>query len=254
MVPRAYLITAAAGVLALLAALTLRFKMQQKSYAVSPEQREKDSATDAGNQVYESPIRPLPTPALEVKPWDSYKPLSEAEAEEFAAVETQIRKYLTWGHMDPEEVAVFRQTLFKLGDRAIADLARDLAQLTQRDIPDKAAAEEFIHKIDALGYFADSTNSLAFDAIKALATRPVTWDQSGELVNPLEANITFEMFDLFARFRPEQAAQFIMGIEKQHRVAYFTHYAYGRKLAGKTLEDIDQELKKVFGSPELALN
>jgi hypothetical protein len=86
-----------------------------------------------------------------------------------------------------------------------------------------------------------------------MAKRPISWNDAGQLLNPVEANITFEMFDLFAKQRPTEAVAHISTIEKKHRQAYFTHYAYGRKLAGRTMEEIDIELRAVFGSPELAL-
>lgn len=200
-----------------------------------------------------TPLVPDDEDLKPVSPWDYHQPLTKSEKEEFKKAEAQVQKFLTWGKMDPEAVPAFRQTLFKMGDRAIADLARGLSQITKDDIHDKASAEAIVHKIDALGYFANSQNPLAADSAAYLAKRPITWNENGELLNPVEANITFEMFDLFARYRPGEAAQFIKTIDKKHRAGYFTHYAYGRKLAGRTMEEIDQELRNVFGSPELAL-
>ncbi len=201
--------------------------------------------------------KPLPLPGTEalkpVSPWDFHEPLTADEKKEFEAAEAQVRKFLTWGKMDPEAVPAFRQTLFKMGDRAIADLARGLSQITKDEITSKTDAEAVVHRIDALGYFANSENPLAADSVAHLAKRPITWNENGKLANPVEANITFEMFDIFARFRPSDAAEFISTIDKKHRSGYFTRYAYGRKLAGKTMDEIDQELRAVFGSPDLAL-
>jgi hypothetical protein len=188
-----------------------------------------------------------------VNPWDPHQPLSAAENEEFEMVRIQVQKYLAWGKMDPEAIPVFRQTLFKLGDRAVAQLARELSQLSKESIKDKRDAETVVQKLDELAYFAASSHPLAGDSIAALAKRPVSWNDHGELQNPVEANITFEMFDIFAKLRPMEASNFIVSIDKKHRAAYFTRYAYGRKLAGKNLDDIDTELKLVFGSVELAL-
>lgn len=188
-----------------------------------------------------------------INPWDYHAPLSVEEKREFELVEAQIHKFLTWGKMDPNSVTTFRQILFKIGDRAIADIARELSNVTKEEIRDKNDAEGIVHKIDALAYFANSQNPLGADSVASLAKRPITWNDAGELINPVEANITFEMFDIFARVRPDEALQFIKNIDKKQRTAYFTHYAYGRKLAGKTMEEIDLELREVFGSPDLAL-
>ncbi len=192
-------------------------------------------------------------PTKSLSPWDYYQPLSADEKMEFEAAEAQVEKFLTWGRMDPEAVPAFRQTLFKMGDRAIADLARGLSEITEEDIANKADAESIIHKVDALAYFANSNNPLAADSVEFMAKRPIVWNGSNEIQNPVEANITFEMFDIFSCYRPEKAAQFITTVDKKYRQGYFTHYAYGRKLAGKTMDEIDNELRTVFGSPELAL-
>ena len=155
--------------------------------------------------------------------------------------------------MDEDAVPKFRTILFKIGERAVAELARDLSQVKKDDIKDKEDAEEVVYKLDQIAYFARSNNPIAHASIKELALRPVSWNPNGELINPIEANISFEMFDIYSQYQPAAAMAFIGTIDKKYRPAYFTRYAYGRKLAGKTLEEIDQELKNVFGSPELAL-
>jgi hypothetical protein len=133
----------------------------------APEPRE--TSTDAAFHVsLKVPVKPLKP----VRSWDFHKPLTTEEKKEFEAAEAQVQKFLTWGKMDPEAVPAFRQTLFKMGDRAIADIARGLSQVTKDDINDKADAEAIVHKIDVLGYFANSKNPLAGGSAAHLAKRP----------------------------------------------------------------------------------
>ncbi|MDQ3232215.1 MAG: hypothetical protein M3Q07_10375 [Pseudobdellovibrionaceae bacterium] len=214
---------------------------------------QKQPMTIQSSAVQKKAAMPLTEDLKPVAPWDYHQPLTADEKKEFERVETQVQKFLTWGEMDPEDVPEFRQTLFKMGDRAIADLARGLSQLTSDDIKDKATAQEIVRQIDQLAYFARTENPLAHDSIKALALRPVSWTPEGQLVNAVEANITLEAFDIYSQYHPIQALGHIQTIDKKYRPAFFTRYAYGRKLAGRTMEDIDLELKNVFGSPELAL-
>lgn len=189
---------------------------------------------------------------VEGKPWDRYPPLTEDEKRVFRPAEAQIRQFLMWGASDAGSIDEFRKILFLLGDKAVADIGRSLFYVNETVVQNKRDSDNLIEKIDMLGYFCISNFPLAHSVLESLATRDVTWNSQNNLENPLQAAITFEAFDLYAKYHPDRALELITKVRKQWRTAYFTHYAYGRRLVGKTMNDIDQELRNVFGSPELA--
>ncbi len=191
-------------------------------------------------------------PALR-KPWDLFPALTEEERRAFALVEEQIARFNSWGSIDQELSDEFQQILFRLGDRGIASIASKLYNLRPEDVQSEADAAAVLLDIDALAYFAKAKSNIAQDSIRELALTSIVWNQAGKLVDPIRATLAFEMFDIYSQYHPEAALHFIATIQKQHRSAYFTHYAYGRRLAGESLEAIDQEIRAVFLSPELAL-
>ncbi len=202
-------------------------------------------ASDSEN----TPITARP-PAPDMKPWDAFAPLDDDEKAAFNQVEEQIQKYLTWGHMDAAAIPAFRQTLFRLGERGVADLGRRLSALSTSDVGSKEDAARIIQEIDLFSYLTSVDFPLAHQIIQTLATRPVRWNDEGKMINGLEATITFEAFDLYARAKPSEALRYIDSIAPRYQPAYLTHFAYGRRLAGVSTEAIDHELRLVF--PHLA--
>jgi hypothetical protein len=185
--------------------------------------------------------------------WSNLQPLDQDEIKKFKTSEELISNYLQWGKMDADLVDGFRQSVAIYGERYVADLGRSLAKLHQTDISQKADAERVIENIDILGYFALTDMPAAQQVVEHLALRPVEWNNEGQIKDALQAVVTFEAFDLYARRFPKKSLDFIKTIDHVNRPAYFTHYAYGRKLAGISMESIDQELRLEFGSPELAI-
>lgn len=190
----------------------------------------------------------------ERRPWEGMVPLNPAEQIEFEAARLAIEKHLSWGKLEASEAAELQQQLFHLGDRAVADVGRKLANLTRDDVNQAEAGARVIDDVDLLGYLAAADFDLAKKIIAHLATRPVHWQESGKLADGIEAQISFELFVLYARDYPERALRFIQDILPPYRPAYFAQYAQGRRLAGQELDTIDTELREAFGSPQLALS
>lgn len=206
-------------------------------------------------KLLRAPLATEPLPTLERKPvwpWAPYAPLDEDERAAFRLVLEQIEKYQEWGAMDAALIPQFRQLLFQFGSRALADLGRRLAAIDAAAIETHADAAAIIDDLDTLAYFTRASFPLAHEIVRSFATRPIAWDQSGQLLDPLAALVTLEAFDLYARDNPTAARGYIKSIAPAHRAAYFTHFAYGRRLAGRTMQDIDRELRFAFKSPAAA--
>lgn len=178
--------------------------------------------------------------------WPQLAPLTDLEANQFKFVEAAISHYLEWGKMSPGTTEQFRSIMWQLGERAAAQYGRSLNSLRNAAV-DQSRAEKAIDQIDMLAYFATAGQPTAYDAIQMLASRPIGWDASGTPKDWTAATITLEAFDVLAKIAPHKAAGIANQSPPDHRVAYITHYIYGRKLAGKISEDIKTEVAQTFG-------
>ncbi|HET9239246.1 MAG TPA: hypothetical protein VFO10_18445 [Oligoflexus sp.] len=192
---------------------------------------------------------PLPEHGLSESWLTSYKPLDSGERGEADLVVEQIRKYFIAGKMDADKANEFRGLVYKYQDRLLAHAGRVIVFESADLARSKDGADTVISLVDTLAYFAKNASDwpLALEIIEDIATRPVDFSPSASEQTKSQSNITMQVFEQFARFRPDAAAEFIStSVEKSRREPYLYFYKTGLILAGRTREEISQKLGRLM--------
>lgn len=170
----------------------------------------------------------------------NFAPLSEEESEEYELVVEQIKAFHTLGRMDQTVLQKFRGTVYRLRDRGVAQLGRDLMQLRQEtEVRDMAASETLIDKLDALSYFAKNKDALAIRIISDLARRPIEWHKDGKMKEPLVNTLTLQAFEEFAKYDADAALAYIKtGVKPAYKAPYLYYMKMGFRRAGRSEETI----------------
>lgn len=177
-----------------------------------------------------------------------FAPLNEEEKNHVIFLKDQIESFNKLGYIPEENINEFRNYMFLYADRAVAEVTRKLDAVSRENVTDKEQAKELIKEIDMLEYLSDATHLLSKEAIIFLATRPIEWDEYGNLKDSAAANVTFEAFDLLAKNYPEIARNHMEKIPKENLQGYVMRYIYGRNLKGLDEEKIKSEISYIIAS------
>jgi hypothetical protein len=205
-------------------------------------ERDNSPHVDKGSVVESPPTETLsylPGPA-ESSWLSEFAPLSQKESEEYELVVEQIRAFHTLGRMDQNALQKFRGTVYRLRDRGLAQLGRDLMQVSQgAEIMDMAASEALIDKLDALSYFAKNKDPLAIRIISDLARRPIDWREDGKMKEPLVNTLTLQAFEEFAKYDADAALAYLKNeVKPAYKAPYLYYMKMGFRRAGRSEETI----------------
>jgi hypothetical protein len=189
-----------------------------------------------------------PAPAL----WPKLKPLSAEERERFDTASVQIAKITKWGRLDKEELADFRQTLWELSDRGVAEYGRELSELSAETVRDEAgASKDVMNQVATLDYLSKAKRPAALEVVKDLATRPIA-PSTSKGTPRVQRFVTLQVFDSFAAADAGAAREFIHALPESEKAPYVYHYYIGRQLAGVDQESRLADVTQSFGEEYVA--
>lgn len=232
------------SIIALLVVVTLsmRSKAEVQLKESADQKREGSKLEGKGSIVQRPSTETLSREYGPDKPsWlDDFSPLSQKESEEYELVVEQIRAFHTLGRMDQNVLQKFRGTVYRLRDRGLAQLGRDLMQLSQEsEIMDMKASEALVDKLDALSYFAKNKDPLAIRIISDLARRPIEWREDGKMKEPLVNTLTLQAFEEFAKYDTDAALAYLKNeVKPAYKVPYLYYMKMGFRRAGRSEEAI----------------
>jgi hypothetical protein len=184
----------------------------------------------------------------EEKHWTlAFEPLNDSEREEVAFVLEQIKKLNLTGKIDSGKIDEFRGIVYKYQERILADAGRRILQDSPELARTKEGADTVVTLIDTLAYFGKNSDDwpLAIEILRDIGTRPLIFSSTLSPEEKSTANITIQAFEQFARYKPEEAINFILTIaDKEKRVPYISYLKTGLALAGKTKEEISQAISR----------
>jgi hypothetical protein len=199
-----------------------------------------------------SPSRDEPSSALNLEPTASHRPRRspvqsdatnrQPSNSDLKLIVETIAGLNSKATISEMEMAKLRQVAWEVGDKAIVQFGDRLAR-TDKTRASKEEATEIVNLIDALDYFAAADWSEARNQIARLATEPVVWTEKNRLAEPTKAKISFEAFQLFSKYDPVAAKDFMKTIDPPFLEAYVYHFVVGRKADGELVNEIATELK-----------
>lgn len=182
--------------------------------------------------------------------WSDKKGVDFHQAEQYEIAAKVIGNYFRFGFIESHELEKLRANLYEVAGPATVTTVKELNEISASAEMSRNVAKKAVGKIDFLTYLADSGFELAREGIKHLATRKIEWLSDGKLKDPIQANVTFECFDIFSKHQPEDALSHLQKVDRGYAQGYVLRYMYGRRLAGKSDQEILTELEQKFG-PEL---
>jgi hypothetical protein len=202
-----------------------------KTHEVSFSRDEPSAALNL-EPIYRPSASPIPSDATNRQP----------SASDLKLIVETIAELNSKTTISDEEMTKLRQVAWEVGDKAIVHFG-DLLAKTDKTRPSKEEATEIVNLIDALDYFASADWAEARNQIARLATKPVVWTEENRLAEPTKAKISFEAFQLFSKYDPVAAKDFMKTIDSPYLEAYIYHFLVGRKADGEQVNEIATELK-----------
>ncbi|WP_218109838.1 hypothetical protein [Oligoflexus tunisiensis] len=188
--------------------------------------------------------------SVEEKHWTSaFVPLNDEESEEVAIIHEQIKKLNITGKIDSEKMDEFRGIVYKYQERILADAGRRILLDSPELARTKEGADTVVTLIDTLAYFGQNSADwpLAIEILRDIGTRPLSYSSTLSPEEKSTANITMQAFEQFARYKPEEAMEFILtSVDKEKRVPYISYLKTGLALAGFSKEDIYQRVSRLI--------
>lgn len=178
-----------------------------------------------------------------------FEPLTNKEQEEVAIVHKHVKELNMTGRIDSDKMNELRGVVYKYQERIFADAGRRIILESPELVKSKEGADTVVTLIDTLAYFSRNSTDwpLAMEILRDIGTRPLTYSSTLSPEQASTANITMQAFEQFARYKPEEAMEFILtSVDKEKRGPYISYFKTGMALAGFSKDDIYQRVSRLI--------
>ena len=228
----------------------------------SPSDARAAGASQAEGDDWQAPVAPVLTEtknnlhsaqaSATPKLWPEHASLEPEERERFDAAAKQMSRITKWGRIEDAELHDFRQTLWELSERGVAEYGREIAELSAESIRDgKTPSSEVLEHVSTLDFLAKNKRPAALKVVADLAKRPLA-PASSKGTPRVQRFVTLQVFDTWSAHDPDGARAFVATMPEKDRAPYVYHYYIGRQLAGVEQSARLADVSESFGAEYIA--